>query len=103
MALETLKGVGKIGGFDVQVFEGSENYLDSGRPIGVCHASSELTFRIQNGPIKENGVNGCDISTIIEAAKLMLVGINKKESHSPHKSNAIAHLFSAMSCLEHDT
>jgi len=114
MALETLKGVEKIGGFEIGHAEkawededgnsGMEDIANfNNKFITANHSTNHIGFRIQDGPIKKNGVNGCDISTIIEAAKLMLVGINKKEeSHSPHKSNAIAHLFSAMSCLEHD-
>jgi len=102
MALETLKGVKEIGGFKVAQHEGNPKLTHDGEFVTVDHDDNSIMFEIQDGPIKKNGVNGCDISTIIEAAKLMLVGINKKESHSPHKNNAIAHLFSAMSCLEHD-
>lgn len=37
-----------------------------------------ISFRIQNGPIKEVGVNGCQVDTMIEAAKLIIEELNKK-------------------------
>jgi hypothetical protein len=37
-----------------------------------------ISFRIQNGPIKEVGVNGCQVDTLIEAAKLIVEGLNKQ-------------------------
>jgi len=107
MALETLKGVEKIGGFEVGHAEkawedGNSGMEDIANFNNKFVTVNHIGFRIQDGPIKENGINGAQVDTLIEAARLILVGLNKKESHSPHKNNAIAHLFSAMSCLEHD-
>ena len=97
MALETLVGVKNIGGFPVVVMdELREQYPDkfneSGamdykwfekdvRPhnfIYVRHDVNSLSFTIQNGPVKENGVNGCQVDTVIYAAMEILHGLNKK-------------------------
>jgi hypothetical protein len=106
MALETLKAVSKIGGYNVVVMDDlrllhPEKFNESGsmdykwfekdiRPnnfIYVRHDVNSLSFTIQNGPIKENGVNGCQVDTIIEAAKIIVEGLNKK---FPCRENACA-------------
>jgi hypothetical protein len=96
MALETLKGIESIGGFKVVVMDElrekyPEKFNESGamdykwfeeeiRPssfIYVRQDKNSLSFTIQNGPIKEVGVNGCQVDTLIEAAKLIIEGLNK--------------------------
>ena len=96
MALETLKGVKSIGGFSVVVMDElrekyPEKFNESGamdwqwfekdiRPshfIYIRHDKNSLSFTIQNGPIKEHGVNGCQVDTVIAAAKLILEGLNE--------------------------
>lgn len=96
MALETLKGVEGIGGFKVlqerpKKEDGSVdwNLFDEQRknqPIYIDHDVNMISFRVQNGPIKENGVNGCQVDTIIEAAKLIIEGLNK---NFPCRENAL--------------
>ena len=105
MALETLKGVEKIGGFNVVVMDElrekfPEKYNESGsmdykwfekdiRPcnfIYIRHDVNSLSFTIQNGPIKEVGVNGCQVDTIIEASKIIFEGLNK---NFPCRENAM--------------
>ena len=97
MALETLKGVSEIGGFKVVVMDElrekhPEKFNESGamdykwfekdvRPhnfIYVRHDVNSIAFTIQNGPVKEHGLNGCQVDTIIEAAKIMVEGLNAK-------------------------
>lgn len=97
MALETLKGVEKIGDFKLVVMDElrekfPEKFNESGamdykwfeadiRPhnfVYVRHDVNSLAFTIQNGPIKEHGVNGCQVDTVIAAAKLMIEGLNAK-------------------------
>jgi len=88
MALETLKGVEKIGGFEVlqerpKKADGSVDWdlFDDQRkskPIYIDHEVNMVSFRIQDGPIKENGVNGCQVDTLIHAAKVILEGLNEK-------------------------
>ncbi len=97
MALETLKNVKSVGGFPVVIMDDlrelyPEKFNESGamdykwfekdiRPhnfIYVRHDVNSLSFTLQNGPIKENGVNGCQVDTIIEAAKHIISGLNEK-------------------------
>lgn len=90
MALETLKDVKEIGGFgviDLDVARKSDQFnleeYDRVReqlPITIQHSENVISFKIQNGPVKEVGVNGCQIDTIIEAAKLIIDGLNKNFS-----------------------
>lgn len=119
MALDTLKGRGKIGGFNLVVMDElrekyPEKFNESGamdykwfekdiRPhnfIYVRHDVNSLSFTLQNGPIKEKGVNGCQVDTIIEAAKVILEGLNKQ---FPCRENAcaITKLDEALHWLEH--
>lgn len=97
MALETLKGVKKLGEFNVVVMdelreEFPDKFNESGsmdykwfekdiRPnnfVYVRHDVNSLSFTLQNGPVKEKGVNGCQVDTIIEAAKAIIEGLNKQ-------------------------
>ena len=97
MALETLKGIKEIGGFKLCVMDDlkeqfPEKFNESGamdykwfeadiRPhhfIYVRHDVNSLSFTIQNGPIKENGINGCQVDTVIDAAKTIIEGLNNK-------------------------
>ncbi len=106
MALETLKGVTEIGGFGVVVMDElrekyPERFNESGamdygwfekdiRPtnfIYVRNDKNSLSFTLQNGPVKEVGVNGCQVDTIIETAKVILSGLNKQ---FPCRENSLA-------------
>ena len=81
MVIETLKGVEKIDGFNVVHSIRSDEQLktdDKTRFVEVCHSNNTITFRIQEGPVKENGVNGCQVDTLIQAARLMLFKLNEK-------------------------
>ena len=97
MALETLKGVSKIGGFRVLENritnkDGSVNWAETDEarkecPIFVDHDVNMVSFRIQNGQVKEVGVNGCQVDTVIAAAKVILEGLNK---NFPCRENSMA-------------
>jgi hypothetical protein len=88
MALETLKGVKKIGAFDVlQSDTGSPEFARSSEFIKINNSENMIFLKLQNGSIKENGVNGCQLDTIIEAAKMILEGLNK---NFPCRENAVA-------------
>lgn len=79
MALETLQGFGEIGGFGIIQKAGDALACGTGREfVKIDHDTNEITFRIQNGPIGENGVNGCQVDTLIEAAKMIVHGLNKQ-------------------------
>lgn len=97
MALESLKGVDAIGGFHV-VDMGAikEKHPEMFRPDGsmiyhlfdekirpfnfiyVRHDVNSISFNIQRGPIKEVGLNGCQLVTLIQAALVMLEKLNEK-------------------------
>lgn len=106
MALETLKGIKEIGGYPVIVMDElrekyPEKFNESGsmdykwfeaeiRPtnfIYVRHDVNSISFTIQNGPIKEVGENGCQVDTLIHAAKKILEGLNQQ---FPCRENSIA-------------
>ncbi len=99
MALETLNGIKKIGGYEVT---GGMSNFSADRPVLVHDEANQIAFQIQNGPIKEVGVNGCQVDTIIHAAKLILEGLNKK---FPCRENAcaITKLDEALHWLDHRT
>jgi hypothetical protein len=97
MALETLRGIKEVGGFKVIIMDDlrkkhPDKFEESGqmnwkwferdiRPYNFVYVRQDvnsISFTIQNGPIKENGVNGCQVDTIIETAKLIIEGLNKK-------------------------
>jgi hypothetical protein len=90
MALETLKGVTEIGGFKVAehfpIGKETVAYTKNDQFVTVNHIENSILFEIQDGPIKENGVNGCQVDTLIHAAIAILLGLNEKfpcdENHS---------------------
>ena len=77
MALETLKDVKEIGGFSVGGTVGAE-LREGFDPVLIDHEKNQITFQIQKGPIKENGVNGCQVDTLIKAAWLIIRGLHKQ-------------------------
>jgi len=84
MALETLEGIEEIGGFKVirKVPEGmSWEEFDQYRkeaPIFITEHLNMISFKIQKGPIKEVGISGCQVDTMIEAARLIISELNEK-------------------------
>jgi hypothetical protein len=78
MALETLRDVKEIGGFEITQTAEGEKLLKFHKNcyIYVNHNTNSISFTLQNGPIKEVGKNGVQVETMIEAAKLILVGLN---------------------------
>lgn len=106
MALETLYRVNDICGFDLVVMDDlrekyPEKFEQSGqmnwewfeseiRPnkfIYLRKDKNSISFTIQNGPIKEFGINGCQVDCLIEAAKLIIEGLNKQ---FPCRENSVA-------------
>ena len=84
MALETLKEFKSIGGFEIT--RGVSNWSND-RPIFISDDTNQISFQIQNKPIKEVGQNGCQVDTIIETAKIIIEGLNRQ---FPCRENAIA-------------
>ena len=106
MALETLTDVKEIDGFNVVVMDElrakyPDKFNESGamdykwyekeiRPhnfVTVRHDVNSIAFTIQNGPVKQVGVNGCQVDTMVEAAKLIIEGLN---SLFPCRENSMA-------------
>lgn len=93
MALETLQGFTQIGGFGVTRSKPADmswedfDELRKKYPIHVSDHMNAISFRIQAGPIKENGVNGCQVDTMIETARLIIKGLNDK---FPCRENSMA-------------
>jgi arginine/lysine/ornithine decarboxylase len=84
MALETLEGIEKIDGFKIvrkKPDEMSWDEFDKIRdefPINITERMNTISFKIQNGPIKEVGINGCQVDTMIETAKIIIEKFNEK-------------------------
>jgi len=97
MALETLKGVTEIDGFNVVCMDDlredfPEKFEDNGKMkkeffekeirgndyIVVNHEDNVIAFTLQNGPISENGVNGCQIDTILTTVGFIISELNNK-------------------------
>jgi len=106
MAIETLRNVKDIGGHQVihmddlrvnhpEKFNASgamdyqwfESEIRPHHHIYIRHDKSSLTFTLQNGPVKENGVNGCQVDEIIMAAMLIIEGLDER---FPCKENKAA-------------
>lgn len=84
MALDTLKDVKEINGFAVT--RGVSNFSND-RPIFIHDDTNQIAFQLQNQPIKEVGVNGCQVDELIATAKLILEGLNVK---FPCRENSLA-------------
>lgn len=99
MAIETLKHVTEIGDYAVishgeylRILFSDMEELEIERimqenPIVINDKENTITFKIQNGPIKEVGVNGCQVDTLIHAAIKMLSVLDAK---FPCKQNKMA-------------
>lgn len=82
MALETMKGVNEINGEKViHMYKNLDHWT-----IFVDHDKNEISFRIQNGPIKEVGKNGCQVEDMIAVAKHIVEQLNAK---FPCRENAM--------------
>ena len=96
MALETLKGVTEINGHKVIRLDEAKTLpefksstdgefdwdkYDKYRElfhISITDSLNMISFKIQDGPIKENGHNGCQVDEVIATAKLIIEGLNAK-------------------------
>jgi hypothetical protein len=67
-------------------------------PILIDHEHNIVAFKIQDGPIKEAGVNGCQVDTLIETARLMVAGLNRKVP-CPNNEAAVHALEAALDAL----
>lgn len=107
MALEVLKGVEEIGGFKVLAErplanDGMINWhlFDEQRkesPIYIDRDNSMISFRLKNATD-----NGCDIATLIDAARVLIEKHNDKFP-CPFNEETIYHLEQAILCQERRT
>lgn len=114
MALQTLKGLKSLGNFSVVVMDElrekyPERFTETGamdhkwfeetiRPLNFVYIRNDknsLAFTLQNGPVKQVGVNGCQVDTIIEAAKKIIEGLDSQYPCMENK-NAIERLGQAL-------
>jgi len=116
MALETLRGIKSFNGEKVidldcakldPVFFDSEGKFEWEKfdehrkefPISISHSKNMISFKIQNGPIKEVGKNGCQVDELIAVALRTITGLNNQFPCKENES-AMAHLAQALSDLE---
>lgn len=82
MALKTLQDIKDIDGFPVAEASFHDNHNLAGdlaeAPILIDHQNNLIVFKLQDGPVKEAGVNGCQVDTIIAAAQTILEGLDSK-------------------------
>ena len=95
MALETIKHLTHIGGFKIDRSDDSD--IDGF--VSINEDVNAIAFRIQKGPIKEVGVNGCQVDTLISAAKAIIVNLDTLYP-SRYNTKAIDYLQGALDELE---
>ena len=84
MALETLNDFVEIDGFSIN--HCPECDISQDDHVVINHRTNTITFRVQKGPIKEVGSNGCQVDTIIATAKVIIEELNK---NYPCRENAV--------------
>lgn len=118
MALEVVMSDAVFAGFPIVVMDElrekhPERFTDTGamdhkwfettiRPkyhIYIRRDKNSIAFTLQNGPIKEVGVNGCQVDAMIDAARDIITGHNGK-FYCAENDEAIKHLGEALRCLE---
>ena len=102
MALENLRDVKKLGGFRVVHLDGEEtedDALSKDRFILINHQLNIIQFNIQKGPIKETGVNGCQIDCLIAAVGEVLAELQDGKFACAENGQALNALRLAQFCL----
>jgi hypothetical protein len=102
MTLSMFKDVSEVGGFNrAFIPTDSERCEISTRhtPVVISEQNNSITFYIQKGPIKEVGMNGCQVDTLVHAALHIVKEFNKK---FPCNENGVAieHLEGAIAAFE---
>lgn len=95
MALETLLNIQTIGDFKVHRVSWKQ---PPDHFIEINDDDNAITFKIQNGPVKEQGLNGCQVDEIIATARAIIEGLDDKFPCRENK-RAIDHLNDACACL----
>lgn len=88
MTVSVLKNVKELHGFGVHHLYGEYPNFPEVMPfIMVDHDDQTLSFKIQNGPVKVVGINGCQVDCIVEAAIKMIEGF---DAMAPCRENQMA-------------
>jgi len=96
--LETLADVKELGGFELSKELALEDWAkDWDEYLHVDLVLNTIAFKLQRGPIKEVGVNGCQVVTILEAAYEIIKGLNKKYP-CPQNEDTLHFLGAAIKC-----
>lgn len=105
MTVKVLKDVKSIAGYPIAYYKSrAEEEPNDCKTIVVFEGDnknsfSSISLNIQEGPIKENGENGCQIDVLIHIAKTMISKLNDQFSAS-HNTKAIGHLELALAALQ---
>lgn len=84
------------------------NWADAeGNPAGgfACKAPG-LAVYFQNGPIQENGINGCQVTDLLQAAHNRLTYLNSAGEgryRCPENDAALEHIYAAQQALQQRT
>lgn len=77
MALKTLVDVNEIDGLKIADLVKSSDVPED-TFVAVNIADNYIAFRLQNGPIKEVGLNGCQVTDMLKVAKHIFSELNKQ-------------------------
>lgn len=80
MGIKSLEGVTQIAEESIAHIYPSDGPRDVSNEVSIFidHERNTITFKIQEGPIKENGKNGCQATDIIRTARIMIANLNAK-------------------------
>jgi hypothetical protein len=92
--LSTLRHLNDINGFRINRNGGGFNTY-----VRISDKDNVIAFRLQDGPTKDVGLNGCSLNTVISAVRQILEGLNDL-TPCEENSKAIEHLKSAYIELE---
>lgn len=103
MALETLKNLNEIGGFELRHCDRRLSPEEHKAFVEGCYAFcrhdvNSLTLHFQNGPVKENGKNGVQVDILLHIAHRIIFGLNQKFPH-PENESALLHITEALQAL----
>lgn len=77
MALVTLAETNEIDGLKILHTDGGK-MCPNDTFVQVYDSTNVIAFKIQNGPIKEYGLNGCQVTDMIVVAKHIIEKLNEK-------------------------
>lgn len=97
MALEILKDIDKIDGFQIERKK-IEDFVESDKYIMVDDDLGVIAFQLQSAPVKDIGIDGCQIDTMLKVCYVMIEHLNLKVPCQQNE-NAIIHLERAIECL----